>query len=230
MKHIILLVEGKRADRPSFMGGLSKKGYQVESVPNGVTALKILKEIKPKAIIIDAESMRTSGTRICTSIRKSEAKTPIILIVAEDEQNVNMACVDEILKMPFTVQKLSNRLKPFMTIHKNEHKIVGPIKVDLKERWVHCNGKSKRLTPRLFTLLNTLLDNPGEVLLRDDLFRTIWETDYLGDTRSLDVHISWLRQAIEKNPQKPVLITTERGIGYKLNVEKGKQTASENKK
>jgi len=222
MKHIILLVEGKRADRPSFMGGLSKKGYQVESVPNGATALKILKEIKPKAIVIDAESMRTSGTRICSSIRKSTEKTPLILIVAEEEKNVNATCVDEVLRMPFTVQKLSNRIKPFMTIHKNKLKIVGPIKLDQKDRWVHCNGKSKRLTPRLFILLNTLLDSPGEVLLRDDLFRKIWETDYLGDTRSLDVHISWLRKAIEKNPQKPILITTERGIGYRLNVEKGK--------
>jgi len=230
MKHLILLVEGRRADRPSFMGGLSKKGFQVESVPNGASALKTLESINPKAIVVDAESMCTSGTRICSSIRKSAGKTPVILIIASDKGNINSDCADEVLRMPFTVQKLTNRIKPFMSMHENKHLSVGPIKLDLKERWVHCNGKSKRLTPRLFILLKTFMKNPGEVLLRDDLFREIWETDYLGDTRSLDVHISWLRLAVEANPGKPKIITTERGIGYKLDVEKPKPPETDKKK
>lgn len=223
MKHLILLVEGKRADRPSFMGGLGKKGFQVESVPNGASALKALKEFDPKAIVIDAASMRTSGIRICASIRKAVGKTPIVLIIAADEKNINEDCADEVLRMPFTVQKLSNRLKPFMSMKENKQLVVGPIKLDLKERWVHCNGRSERLTPRLFMLLKTFLYHPGKILLRDELFRELWETDYLGDTRSLDVHISWLRQAIEPDPRNPSLIKTERGIGYKLDVEKFKR-------
>ncbi len=99
----------------------------------------------------------------------------------------------------------------------------GQLNLDIKDHWLHCNGKQTRLTPRLFSLMEALMSNPGEVLLREDLFKKIWETDYLGDTRSLDVHISWLRQAVETDPRNPIYIKTERGIGYRLEVEKPKR-------
>jgi len=220
MKYLILLIEGKRVDRPSYMAGLNKKGFIVESVINGAAAIKKLDELKPNAVIIDAASMRTSGTRICASLRKVLSKTPIILILAPNAKNVKDACADEVLYLPFTLQKLLNRLRPYMGISRNKKLVCGPIKLDLKDRWVICGNKKTRLTPRLFVLMESLMRKPGEVLQREDLFRTLWETDYLGDTRSLDVHISWLRKAIEKDPRHPEFIKTERGIGYRLEVEK----------
>lgn len=229
MKHLILLVEGKRADRPSYMAGLSKKGYDVESVPNGASAEKAVKSINPRAIIIDAASMRTSGTRICTSLKASCENTPVLLIVGEDQEGVENACADQILRLPFTLQKLLNRLHPYMSINENKKLECGPIRLDLKERWVHCNGKQTRLTPRLFNLLETLMRSPGNIHVREDLFKKIWETDYLGDMRSLDVHVSWLRQAIEDDPRNPKYIKTERGIGYRLEVEKPKRPAKQPK-
>lgn len=230
MKHLILLVEGKPADRPSFLSGLSKKGYEVESVPNGASALKAIQQLNPKAVIIDAASMRTSGTRICTSLRATLDKTPILLIAAEDQEGVNDNCADQVLWLPFTLQKLLNRLRPYMSMNENKKLECGPIKLDVKERWLHCDGKKTRLTPRLFNLMEAFISQPGEVLLREDLFRKLWETDYLGDTRSLDVHISWLRQAIEEDPRNPKYIKTERGIGYRLEVEKPKRPGKTAKK
>lgn len=230
MKHLILLVEGKRADRPSFMSGLSKKGFEVESAPNGSTALKMLNKLEPKAVVIDAASMRTSGSRICSSMRKALGDTPIILIVADEKENVNDKNADEVLRLPFTLQKLLNRLRPFMSMDKNKMLVSGPIKLDLQEHWVHCQGRRERLTPRLFILMKKLIKHSGEVLLREDLFRDLWETDYLGDTRSLDVHISWLRQAVEQDPRNPQFIKTERGVGYRLEVEKPKRPRKDGKK
>ena len=220
MKYLILLIEGKRVERPSYMAGLNKKGFIVESVLNGAAAIKKLDEMKPNAVIIDAASMRTTGTRICGSLRNVLKKTPIILILAPNTENVSNTCADEVLYLPFTLQKLLNRLRPYLGISKNKKLDCGPIKLDLKDHWVICGNKKTRLTPRLFMLMESFMRKPGEVLLREDLFRKLWETDYLGDTRSLDVHISWLRKAVEKDPRHPEFIKTERGIGYRLEVEK----------
>ena len=202
------------------MAGLNKKNFIVESVSSGAEAIRKLKEIDPDAVIIDAASMRTSGTRICASMRKELDKAPIILILAPNVNRIQDDCADEILYLPFTLQKLLNRLRPYMSNEKNKKLKSGPISLDLKERWVICGEKKTRLTPRLFILMESLMRNPGKVLLREDLFRTIWETDYLGDTRSLDVHISWLRKAVEADPRHPKFIKTEHGVGYRLEIEK----------
>lgn len=218
---LLLLVEGRRAEHPSFQPGLVQKGFRVESVPNGATALQLLENRKPKAAIVDAVSMRTSGTRICNDMRKKSKKLPIFLILPEKNNIDSSDSATEILVMPFTIQKLLNRLKPYV----NEESTVkvlsaGPIKLDLEQRWVHCQGRKQRLTPQLFGLMEMLMRRPGVVISREELFSKLWETEYLGDTRSLDVHISWLRRAIEKDPRNPVFIRTERGVGYRLQVEK----------
>ena len=220
MKYQIQLVEGKRVDRPSYMAGLNKKGFTVVSASNGSNAISELNELNPDAIVVDAASMRTTGTRICASIKKENPEIPVILILANGKKHITTNHADEILSLPFTLQKLLNRLRPYMGRSNNKKLVAGPITLDLKERWVVCGDKRERLTPRLFTLMESFMREPGKVLLREDLFRKLWETDYLGDTRSLDVHISWLRKAIEEDPRHPKLIKTERGIGYRLEVEK----------
>jgi DNA-binding response OmpR family regulator len=220
MSYQILLVEGKRVDRPSYMAGLNKKGFTVISVPTGSGAVSELKELTPDVIIIDAASMRTTGTRICKSIKRVVDDVPIILILAKNSKHVKNESAHEVLVLPFTLQKLLNRIRPYMGLNNNKRLTCGPIELDLKQRWVTCGDKHTRLTPRLFTMMELFMRSPGKVLLREDLFRKLWETDYLGDTRSLDVHISWLRKAIEKDPRHPEYIKTERGIGYRLEVEK----------
>jgi len=220
MKPLILLIEGKRANRPSFREGLLQRGYNVESVPNGATALEFVKKQKPRAVIIDADSMRTSGTRICNDLRKVAKKIPLLLILAEKNSIDSNDVADQVLVMPFTIQKLLNRLIPYLTASQDKMLEVGPIRLDLEQHWVYCRGKRARLTPQLFALMEMFLRQPGIVITREELFSKLWQTDYLGDTRSLDVHISWLRQAIEKDPRNPTYLRTVRGVGYRLQVEK----------
>ena len=217
-KPLILIIEGKRSDRSSFSGGLIKKGYDIHSVPNGNNANTFIKTEKPQMVIVDASSLRTAGKRICTAIRKEIPDTPIILIVDENIDKKKYKDVNEILVFPFTLQKLLNRIKPFVQRDDNNVLEVEPIRLDLSQRWVYCKDKNERLTPRLFILMKTLMQKPGKLIKREELFKSLWETEYIGDMRSLDVHISWLRKAIEKDPRNPVYIKTKRGVGYYLDL------------
>jgi DNA-binding response OmpR family regulator len=124
--------------------------------------------------------------------------------------------VNAVLATPFTARKLLNRINPLLPIHGRHLLHVGPIRLDWEHKRVNCQGREARLTPRLTRLLKVLMEHPREVVERESLFREVWETAYTGDTRTLDVHISWLRQAIEEDPRNPVLLRTIRGVGYRL--------------
>jgi len=219
MKHTILLIEGKHADHPSFSAGLVKKGYQVESVPNGAAALIRLETSQPDLAIIDASSMRTTGKRICQSLQTVRANLPIILIVNADADINDKAGANTILALPFTMQKLVNRVKHLLPVVNSSAIAVGPFQLDIEQRRVIFDDRQVQLTPRLITLFRILMDHPGEVVEREKLFCEAWETNYTGDTRSLDVHMSWLRQAIEDNPRHPKYIKTIRGVGYRLDLD-----------
>jgi DNA-binding response OmpR family regulator len=219
MKHSILLIEGKHADHPSFSAGLVKKGYIVESAPNGAAAITRLESSNPDIAIIDASSMRTTGKRICQSLQEKKPGLPIILIVDADADLNDKAGANTILALPFTMQKLVNRVKQLLPMPNNSDLRIGPFQLDIEQRRVICDDRQIQLTPRLVTLIKILMDHPGEVVNREELFRQAWETNYTGDTRSLDVHMSWLRQAIEENPRHPKYIKTIRGVGYRLDVD-----------
>ncbi len=219
MKARLLLIEGKRAERPSFLGGLTKKGFQVDSVPNGAAAYEYLAVNVAHLVIVDAASMRTSGKRICSFIRQQNPGVPVILILEEDASMPDKVDVEVVLIEPFTLQKLVNRIRPLMPSDSRSLQIVGPIQLDAEQRLVRCEDRQSRLTPRLVALLKILMDRPGELIDRKELFRQVWDTAYTVDTRTLDVHISWLRQAIEEDPRHPKFIKTIRGMGYRLDIE-----------
>jgi len=216
-KTTLLVIEGRHAEIPSFAPDLQKKGFDVVSAQNGSEAVSQLKQTSPILVIVNAPSLRSTGIRICLSIRKKDAKIPIILIV-EKEKPVDKEMVDSILALPFTVQKLVNRVKALMPGDGNNVVSIGPIRLDLENRRVRSLGKNTKLTPRLITLLQILMDKHGEVVEREALFKKVWETNYTGDTRTLDVHISWLRRAIELDPDNPKFLKTIRGVGYRLDV------------
>jgi len=216
-KTTLLVIEGRHAEIPSFANDLQKKGFDVVSAQNGSEAVAKLKQTNPSLVVVNAPSLRSTGIRICSSIRKKDAKVPIILIV-EKEKPVEKELTDSILALPFTVQKLVNRIKALMPGDGENLVSVGPIRLDLENRRVRSLGKNTRLTPRLITLLQILMDKHGEVVEREALFKKVWETNYTGDTRTLDVHISWLRRAIELDPDNPKFLKTIRGVGYRLDV------------
>ena len=214
----ILLIEGKQSDHDSFAPGLTKKGNQVETIANGSMALARLVSLDPDMVIVDAASLRTNGKRICQSLRRENEILPIILILPNEQKLAEKVDANVVLALPFTVQKLVNRIRPFMPVDESDLLHVGPIRLNLKQRHVRCLGRQSRLTPHLVTLLKLLMEHPGEVMERGTLFRLAWNTEYTGDTRTLDVHLSWLRRAIEADPRHPRFLKTVRGVGYRLDI------------
>jgi DNA-binding response OmpR family regulator len=150
-------------------------------------------------------------------LRDKAPGLPILLILDSDREVEKMEA-DVILSLPFTAQKLVNRIKHLLPGDGKSSIHAGPVRLDVEKRIVNCLGKQTRLTPRLMRLLKSLIEHKGEVLERKALFSQVWETDYTDDTRTLDVHISWLRRAIEVDPKEPKLLKTIRGVGYRLDV------------
>jgi len=216
-KATILLVENKPISRSTYFEGLSKKGYQVIHTINGGEALEQVEDLNIDLAIINAVSLYSNGKGIIRSIKKIAPKLPVILIL-RDSLTPEETGADFVLCLPFTLQKLINRMKPLLPAMKNNVLKVGMLQLDTQERIVRYQGRQTKLTPRLMYLLQLLMERPGEVIERAELFRRGWETDYVEDTRSLDVHISWLREALELDPRHPRLIKTVRGVGYRLDL------------
>jgi DNA-binding response OmpR family regulator len=214
----LLLIEGNHADHPSFTPALRKKGFVVEQASSGTIALARLADgFAPELVVVNAATLRSSGKRICQSLREKAANLPILVILDED-RGVEKINADAVLSLPFTAQKLVNRIRHLLPGDGKDSIHAGPIKLDTGKRMVRCLGKQARLTPRLVDLLKILIEHHGEVVERKALFSKVWDTNYTDDTRTLDVHISWLRQAIEVDPDSPQLLRTIRGVGYRLDV------------
>jgi DNA-binding response OmpR family regulator len=214
----LLVIEGKHADHPAFVPALRKKGFTVEQVTNGSEALaRLAGGLDPDVVVVNAASLRTSGKRICKSLRDKGSKLPILLILDPD-QKIEKVDADVLLSLPFTAQKLVNRIRHLLPGNAGDDIHAGPVRLDVEKRVVRCLGKQTRLTPRLMRLLKALIEHKGEVVERKVLFSHVWETDYTDDTRTLDVHISWLRRAIEEVPEEPKYLKTIRGVGYRLDV------------
>jgi DNA-binding response OmpR family regulator len=216
MKARILWIEGKRANSPSFISDLRKKDYQVEAVPTGGAALDRLVEFDPDLAVINAPSLRSTGKRICRELRQNAVDIPIVLIIAAEQSLPGESCANVVLKLPFTARKLLNRIAPLLPGNEARMLHVGHIRLEIDRKKMRCQGREARLTPRLTRLLQILMQHPGEVIERGKLFREVWNTEYTGDTRTLDVHISWLRAALEEDPRQPVFLKTIRGVGYRL--------------
>jgi DNA-binding response OmpR family regulator len=219
MSSKILCIEGKYSGSPTFTTALEKKEYKVIREFTGKDALETLKNRKPQVVVINAPSMRTTGLRICSSLRSRKKDLPIILICeagvaySEGEVDVNL-----VLPLPFTIRKLNNRIKTFLPTDRKKLLKVGILQFDKEHLLIRCNSKESHLTPKTAELLLMFMDRPGEVLERTQLFKDVWETDFTDDTRTLDVHISWLRQALEEDPRDPKYLKTLRGVGYRLDV------------
>ncbi|BCY17871.1 DNA-binding response regulator [Leptolinea sp. HRD-7] len=216
-KAIILLVEKKPATRSAYFEGLSRKGFQVIMAANGTDAISQLETQHIDLILVNAASMYSNGKGIVRNIKAKAPSIPLLLIVQEN-QDPEDSQAEVVLSLPFTLQKLLNRMKPLLPAMKRDVVKVGGLQLDTRERIVRYQGQQVRLTPRLMMLLQTLMERPGEVIERTELFSKVWETEYVEDTRSLDVHISWLREALEQDPRHPRLIKTIRGVGYRLDL------------
>lgn len=217
LQNKIILIEGKQTDHPSFFLNLQKKGYNVEIASTGNCALDKIRDGRPMLVLIDASSLRTTCNRIVYRIKQRNPDLPVILIIDDTLKNkkISNKC-DLVMTLPFTVQKLVNRIKLFAPSNGDSIRNVGDITLDKSKCSISVDNRYSLVTPRVVKLLEVLMDRVGKVVSRKDLFRKIWDTDYLDDMRSLDVHMQWLRKAIEIDPKNPQIITTIRGTGYSL--------------
>ncbi len=215
----ILWIEGRWSGNPEFVSMLRKKGFIIEITSTGKNALKLAADGDYELLIVNAASMRTSGIRICKTFHENHPELPIIVICSPDRVAEGIEqYVSYVLVLDFTTRKLVNRIMKLLPGDRDSMRKFGPIVVDEDRNLVLCNGQKTTLTPRLMALLDALIEDSGNVISREKLFKDVWKTDYTGDTRTLDVHISWLRQAIEVDPRNPKLLITVRGVGYRLDV------------
>lgn len=213
----VLLVEGGTSGDASLSPALAKTDLRLYVAHTAAEALNWAAENELNLVIVNAATMRSSGVRTCRRLRKALGDTPIIHCRKQDQPLDNTAMADIYLAQPFTGRKLMNRIRSLLPADHLKEEIVraGNLTFFLSKRSVDVAGiGEKRLTPKLADLLLEFMKYPSEVLSRQHLMESVWQTNYFGDTRTLDVHIRWVREIIEENPAKPKLLRTIRGVGY----------------
>jgi DNA-binding response OmpR family regulator len=216
MAAIILLIGMTGARDESFVTALEKR-YKLLRASSGKQGIALAKEHYPQVIVLDAISMRTPGDRICQTVRNCLTKTPIIHLHPGPEAEA-ASPADVVLFHPFTWRKVINSIERLLNVGGDEIIRCGPFSMHVNRRVLVAHGQETQLTPKQAHLIETFLRHPGEVLDRKTLMEKVWETDYLGDTRTLDVHIRWLRRALENGTRKPRFLKTIRGVGYQLDI------------
>lgn len=212
----VLLIESARASANTFAPALKKRGYEVAVAHSGKGAVQLAsKGAPPDVFVLNAASMNTSGNRICALLKRHFAAIPLIHIKSASENGLPSEA-NVVLFMTFTPRKLINRIEHFLNADKGEILECGPFRLNLKQRILTGNGREKRLTPKLSQLMELFMRNPGETMDRKYLMKTVWDTDYMGDTRTLDVHIRWIREAVEERTDQPRYVVTVRGVGYRF--------------
>lgn len=214
----ILLVEGARP-AVSLASSLEDKGYHLTRASNGKEAIARLKAAAPALVVVDCTSLHTDGTKICAEIRAHFESMPILIVVRTEADLEKADCADVALARPFTPRKLINRVKLFMPDDTGEMLKAGDYALNIDSRYLRMGKREFHLTPMQTRLLETFMRKPNELLSRAYLMKTVWKTSYTGDTRTIEVHVRWLREMIEDNPQKPKRLITVRHKGYQLTIE-----------
>jgi DNA-binding response OmpR family regulator len=214
----ILLVEKAKSPIDWIPQNLEKKGYEVSLASNEEEAVQLASSETPDLIILNATSRRLDGPGICRALQKQVAEIPVILILAKGQKGDDSMGAVVILIPPFTSRKLLNRIRSILKSDEGELLQVGGLTLNLATRHVSSGGKERKLTPKEFELLKVFMRSPGRVLSRRFLMKKVWKTDYVGDTRTLDVHIRWLREKIEEKPSFPVYVRTVRAVGYRFDI------------
>lgn len=216
MPEIILLVEGARPSS-SLMPLLEGRGFTILRASNGKEALQNVHAQHPGLAIVHASTLHTDGQRICLELRAANAQLPIIIVVRR-RTTVTVDCEAEVLVEPFTRRKLFSCIARLLPPPQGHVLTVDDVALNLDTHFVRVGRDEHRLTPMKARLLEEFLRHPGEVLSREYLMKTVWRTNYVGDTRTIEVHMRWLRQIIEADPARPDRLQTIRGVGYRSTI------------
>lgn len=207
--------------------GLKDSGYEPAEFADGNALLQAVKQRRPDAIILDWMMPPPDGLAVCRMLREEERTRdiPVLMLTARGEEfdrvlGLEIGADDYIVK-PFSVKELCARVRAVLRRTERggqEKKKIefGNLSADVAGHTVLKNGKPLELTAKEFDLLVMLMKNSGRVMTRDALLDKVWGVEYFGDTRTVDVHIRYLRQKVEDDPDKPAYILTVRGVGYKF--------------
>lgn len=236
----ILVVDDEVVLLEAIVYNLEQSGYQVLTAADGISALEIVHQEMPDLVVLDIMLPRMDGLEVCRQLRRNDrtATLPIIMLTARGDEIDKVVGLevgaDDYVTKPFSRHELLARIRAHLrraeypttgneygSVEESPERVAqrselsaGPLRIDQAGRRVHCRGQDLELQPKQFDLLTYLVRNRGTVLTRDQLLHNVWGYDYAGDTRTVDVHIRWLREKLEEKPASPRLIQTVRGVGY----------------
>ncbi len=186
--------------------------FQVSFSASQTRALRELQNFTVDVIVLDTPSLRMSPEPLTRALRQKAPSARIVLIA--DSDAATGYSYDYLLTSPTTWHRVLKVVEEALASERRQVLVQGPFVLDLVERTIIGPAGESRLTSKLFGLLSLLMRHPGQYVSRDQIMQEIWHTSYLDDTRTLDVHMSWLRRVIEPDPKSPVYLRTKRGVGY----------------
>lgn len=226
----VLLVDDDVMITSPLARALTQAGYQVTVANNGREGLALASQENPDVVVLDVMMPQMDGWDVCRALRQ-ESTVPILMLTALGDELDRILGLelgaDDYLTKPFSTRELIARLKALLRRVELDRRqqtadgqvIVGNLRLVLNAHRAFKDGRELQLRQKEYDLLTLLLSRPGEVITRAEFFDRVWGTDWLGDTRTLDVHIRWLREKIEADPSQPRLIQTVRGVGYRFAAE-----------
>ena len=227
----ILLVEDEESFVDALTIGLDREGFDVAIARDGQQAMALFGAETFDLVLLDLMLPKVSGLDVCRQMR-AISEVPIIIVSAKGEE-VDMVLMleigaDDYVTKPYRLRELVARIRAVLRrreVHETSTPVdevieQGPLRMDIDARRCFVNGEEIKLRKKEFALLRLLLENPGRVLTREVLIDRVWGNDYVGDTKTLDVHIKRLRSLIEDDPKAPTHITTVRGVGYRFELTK----------
>ncbi len=220
----ILIVEDDATVRETLALNLRAEGYEVDQAEDGEVGLRLARERKPALVVLDVMLPQLDGLTVCRILRR-ESDVPIILLTArgtETDKIIGLETgADDYIVKPFSLGEFLARVRAALRRGRSTHAAQvelesGELRLDLVGRRAYRGAAELRLTAREFDLLATFIRNTGAVLTRELLLAQVWGEDFVGDTRTVDVHVRWLRQKIEVEASMPKHIVTVRGVGYRF--------------
>ncbi len=222
----VLVVEDEESYSDALAYMLRKEGFEVAIAATGPEALTTFDRAGADIVLLDLMLPGLPGTEVCRRIRQT-SNVPVIMVTAKDDEVDKVVGLelgaDDYITKPYSPRELVARIRAVLRRGVEPELApatleVGPVRMDVERHIVTVEGDEVRLPLKEFELLEMFLRNPGRVLTRGQLIDRVWGSDYVGDTKTLDVHVKRLRAKLEDNPAEPKLLTTVRGLGYKLDL------------